>query len=499
MGSFWPALISLAVVPLYLKYLGIEAYGLIGFSLAMQAVMQLLDLGLSATISREVARAAAVDDLASCRNLLKTFATIYWGMAVLLGAVLVAAAPWIAHFWLNAETISPEAVSRSVALMGIVIAARWPTGLYLGALTGAERLVTANAILVVMSTVASLGAVAVIALLSPTVEAFFVWQAIAGMAQALVMRTAAWRTVGRSAETTFNVAELQRVWRFSAGVSGIALSGILFTQLDKIILSRILSLSDFGAYVLAWTIAGLLYRLISPVYNVVFPRFSSLYAAGRQLELTELYRSGTDIFAGLLFPVAMAMIIAAEAAVSIWTGNPVLAKQIAPLIGVFAIGSSLHGMMYFPYALQLAYGEVKLALQINLALSVVIIPLILLLSTTYGALGGALSWLVLHSLYLFFGSWVTHRRLLTGIWSAWLISDVGRPLVATIAVGGVTWAFIAWLQPGPVTVVLLTCGALVAAMGLTHLISSRTFADIKALLKSSLPVPAPGKADHAGL
>ena len=55
-GQGWAALAQLAFVPLYLKFLGIEAYGLIGFYMMLQGILQILDVGLSMTINRELAR-----------------------------------------------------------------------------------------------------------------------------------------------------------------------------------------------------------------------------------------------------------------------------------------------------------------------------------------------------------------------------------------------------------------------------------------------------------
>ncbi len=62
-NSVWTALVGLAVIPLYLKFLGIEAYGLIGFFATTQALLQILDLGLAPTITREVARCSAAGNL----------------------------------------------------------------------------------------------------------------------------------------------------------------------------------------------------------------------------------------------------------------------------------------------------------------------------------------------------------------------------------------------------------------------------------------------------
>jgi O-antigen/teichoic acid export membrane protein len=55
-GSAWTALMGFLFVPLYIKFIGIEAYGLIGLFFVMQALFAVMDMGLSATASREIAR-----------------------------------------------------------------------------------------------------------------------------------------------------------------------------------------------------------------------------------------------------------------------------------------------------------------------------------------------------------------------------------------------------------------------------------------------------------
>ncbi|WP_231702324.1 hypothetical protein [Halopseudomonas litoralis] len=48
--------VGILTFPLYIKYMGAEAYGLVGFFTMLQALFSLLDIGLTPTISRETAR-----------------------------------------------------------------------------------------------------------------------------------------------------------------------------------------------------------------------------------------------------------------------------------------------------------------------------------------------------------------------------------------------------------------------------------------------------------
>lgn len=435
-SSTWSALLGLAVVPLYLRYLGLEAYGLIGFFATMQALFQILDMGLAPTVNREIARSSVSGHWQGARDLLRTLAVIYWLMAGAITLLMVLLGPVIAGYWLTPKSLPPATVAHAVMLMGLVVACRWPVALYQGVLVGREALTTSSTISICMTSFASLGAVAILALVSPTIEAFFLWQAFAGLCYALVMRRWAWRAVGGSGGSAFKLAEVRRIMPFALSMGGVALSGVIFMQLDKILLSKLIPLEQFALYALATLVASGLYVLIIPLFNVIYPRFSTLVAAGNERELIRSYRVGTRLSAIVLFPIAIVLGLFAEDLVRMWTGNAVIAHGVAPLIALLALGSALHGVMYFPFALQLAYGMPSLSLKINVILMVILVPLTFFLARTYGAVGGAAAWLVLHVLYVMLGTWMTHRRLLPGTGRKWLLGDVGIPLCISLLVIG---------------------------------------------------------------
>ena len=286
-----------------------------------------------------------------------------------------------------------------------------------------------------MVTIGSLGAVLVLAFVSPTIEAFFIWQASVGLVYALAIRTAAWRIIEKTRKNRFDIDELKRIWRFTASMSLISLMGVVFTQLDKVLLSRMLGLEEFAHYMLATVVVSSLHLLTGPVYNVVYPRFSALVGTGDAEGLTAIYRLSTRMLALVLFPIAMILVVFAEDVVYIWTGNSSIASSVAPVISLLAIGSALNGIMFIPHALQLAFGMARLPLVINGFLMVIILPLIIFFAATYGAIGGAIAWLMLHVSYVFFGTWLMHKNILIGLGKKWLLIDVGVPLGLTITSG----------------------------------------------------------------
>jgi O-antigen/teichoic acid export membrane protein len=477
-SSLWGTALSIFAVRIYVARLGVEAYGVIGFFLSLQVVLQVLDLGLAPSVNRELARASAVGREQYSRTLLTTLARVYWWVAVLIAVALAAAAPLLASYWLGASRMPPTVIEQSLAIMGLVIAARWPVALYQSALIGLGRLAIASGVTASVNTVAVVASIAVLTFVSPTLPAFFATQALVAIAYALIMRMMAWRALGHDATVRPDWKVLRHLWRFSAGMGGVALTGIALTQLDKAILSNLLPLAQFGEYMLAVTAMNGLAALVSPVFSVIFPRLSALVAARQDEAVRLFYLSGTQLFAGLYLPVAIALGLYAHDVVWIWTGNVGTADRVAPLLTLLCIGSAINGLMYFPYSLQLAHGLSRLPLLINSVLLMLLGPAVYVLANRYGAIGGAAVWPGLQIVYFVVGTIATHRRVPGGGAKIWLLRSVGIPGLISVATALAFMPLLAGLSPGSA----VKLAALVASVVLAQLACLSTLPWVRSLI-----------------
>src|SRR5579862_4106058 len=134
-GTGWSGLVQLVCIPAYIKLMGIESYGLIGFYLMLQAMLQVLDLGLSPTMNREMARYSVQPDKADeARDLVRTLEVGYWPIGLIIGVVLVALSPWVASHWIKTSSIPVRSIKQALALMGVLAAFQWPVSFYQGGL-----------------------------------------------------------------------------------------------------------------------------------------------------------------------------------------------------------------------------------------------------------------------------------------------------------------------------------------------------------------------------
>lgn len=178
--------LSLAFVPLYIKLMGVEVYGLLGVFMSMTALLSLLDMGLSATLSRELSRMSANKDSAQeARDLVRTFEAVYWCAGVVIGIAIVLLAPLLAKHWINAGDVGIETVQAALMIMGISIAFQWPAGIYSGGLMGLQRQVVLNVTRSLMATIQHGGAFLVLTLISPSILTFFSGRHLWGLLQPL--------------------------------------------------------------------------------------------------------------------------------------------------------------------------------------------------------------------------------------------------------------------------------------------------------------------------
>jgi len=217
---------------------------------------------------------------------------------------------------------------------------------------------------------------------------------------------------------------------------------MVLMQLDKVILSKLLNLEEFGKYTLSGIVASTLYILLTPLFNTIYPKMSALVKSGDIDTLSNIYRKGTRLLSVVIFTIAFVVAYFSQDFVYVWTGNFELALSIAPIISILIIGTAINGVMHFPYALQLAYGMTKIPLIITVVLILSFAPIIVYLVIKYGVIGGAIAWAVLNIIYLFFGTWLTHRYLLIGIGRKWLVLDVFFPFLLSLMTVSAGWSML---------------------------------------------------------
>jgi len=435
-GTLCQALLGFLFVPLYIRYLGIENYGLIGFSVSFSAILRLADFGLSATLSREFARCSgSPESSAQMRSMLKTLQTVYWGICLLVGLGLLAVAPLIARYWISAGPLDADAVENAVILMGLAAALQGPMSLYSGGIFGLQRHVLGNVINVTLSLARFGGVVLVLAFLSPTIEAFFAYQLAVAWMGALGSGAILWGLLPATATPSrFRMSHLTSVRRFAAGMSVNSVLAVILFQLDKIILINILPLKAFGYYAVASTAAVAVTYLGGPLLTTFLPRYTQLYAAGDDAALRITYRKSCRLNAIAIIPAAVLLAFFSREALLLWTQDPDVAEHASLLLSLLAIGYGFNQLAAMPFCLHVASGRLRLGVYTNACAVLAFVPALVIASRVYGGVGAAAAWLVLHGAYALVFINLLHKSILEGEASHWFAGTI-LPLVMAVGAG----------------------------------------------------------------
>ena len=430
-GRTWSSILAIALIPVYIKFLGIEAYGLVGFFATMTSVLGLLDLGIGATMTRELAkRSVCGDQENSQRDLVRTLEIIYWGLAVLAGLLIYFGSSFIANSWLISEKIPSSSIVSAIQLMGISFAFQFPMSLYQGGLMGLQRQLLVNIITIILSTFRGVGAILALWLVSSNIIVFFQWQVIISVVGSIMFFGAMWYTLPKSTRVAkFKFQIINDIWRYAAAISVNALLGIFLTQLDKVVLSSMLSLKMYGYYSIATTVASVVWMIIIPFNTALFPSLVQLYEKKDMIQLRNLLHKSTQWMSLILFPVCAILIIFSSQILSLWMNDPLITKNSHLIVSLLVFGTMLNGVASIPANCAQAFGWPLLLTYTNLLQVFIIIPLTIFMVNWFNVIGAGIVWIIVNSIYVVFMTPIFFGRFFKGELVKWYLKDIIFPVI----------------------------------------------------------------------
>lgn len=435
-GKGWQAFIQLLFVPYYVKLMGVEAYGLVGLFGLLVTLGCFFETGLSSTMNRELSRFLALNAPAEAfRNFVRTLETTYWIICLLVGGLILASSSAIAHHWLNVKLLDLQSVEYSIALMGVCFVVQLPLGMYQNGLQGLQRQMTMNLFSAGLVTLRAVGGVLVLLYVNSSPVLFFAWQASMSLVHTLILRMLLWKEVPKSLQRArFDKTYLLGGRKFASAVTALGILGILILHLDKIILSRILPLEEFGYYSVAVSIASGLLVVTYPMFAAIFPAYSYVVALKDEERMIKLYHQSTQLMSIFILPLMLLLTFFSYEILLLWTGSEIIASKAYRAVAFLAIGTGVNAIMHIPYALQLAHGWLKLSLYQSCFSLVSLVILLPLMIRWWGVDGAAAMWCAINLSTLLVSGYFLHRKFLMQERTRWYLYDILMPALGSVGV-----------------------------------------------------------------
>ena len=432
-------IIGIALLPLYIKYMGAEAYGLVGFYAMLQAWFSLLDIGLTPTTSRETSRyhGGALAPVAY-RQFLRAMEGVFLVVAICGGSTLFVGSNFISTNWLQASQIHVDELKLVIQIMAFIIAARWMCGLYRGVITGSEKLILLSWYTSAIATLRFVGVLPVLIFVSATPTSFFSFQLVVAVIEFLGYVFLSYRLLPKISNLnrlSWSYKPLLPTLKFSLTIAFTTSAWILLTQIDKLVLSKILPLDDYGYFTLAVIAAGSVLLVGGPVSLALMPAMARLEAENKQSQVVRIYRKATQFVSVVAGSAAITLGFFAEPILWAWTGDVQLAKQTAPIMSLYAVGNGILAVSAFPYYLQYAKGDLRLHLIGNVIFMIIFLPLVYWIAGQFGGVGAGCVWAGMNAVLFVFWLPFVHHKFEPGLNRQWFTKDTLAIFLPTLLVG----------------------------------------------------------------
>lgn len=428
-GSATIAVLTIAITPVQISILGMEAYAIIGFIATLQVAFTAFDFGLSATIARELAADQSRGKVHS-GPLVQTAMTVYWAIALVVGGILVALASPIANIWFDPAGMGADDLSYSLQVIAFYLALRWPVALYSGILSGVQKMELLNGVKISSGIFRLLGGIMVL-WQSGSLNLFLWWTVASAIVEVTAFHFACRRSLPQiRLKIAFSTKAVRQVWRFSLIMNGLGILAIIIVQIDRLVISGILPLKELGFYNLAYSAASVIPIIVAAIGSAVMPSLAATYNNNLVTSKTvDLYFEADKFTLFLSTLVAFSLIAYSEPLLKLWVGSSNSVDSILPLT-ILAFGFWLASVISNCYNIAVSRAEPKRYLTANMVIIIPYVGLTYLGTKYFGILGAAGSWVFLYIFYFIFIVRFIHKNIL-GISTILWLTNIVFPFLLT--------------------------------------------------------------------
>lgn len=440
-GQIFVASVGIFTLPIFLKLLGRESYGLIGVFTMLQAWIQLLDGGLSTTIAREASRFNnKLIPSYGFKRLFSIVLIIFLLMAALFLCVINIFSSFLITKWSAESNLDYEQTKLVFNLIVISVAVRWLANPFRSVLIGIEKQIKVNLINVVFTVNRYIFVLFYCFFRGFEIYNFFIYQVYSSILELIIYifitKSEMYRVnvYNDNSDLKYNIKQ-PLFFALSAGFAyGI---WVFISQADKLILTKTLSLTDYAIFSVAITLSAGISMLIGPMGQAILPSMTINIVNGNIEKVKKLYFDCTRYMGCVVIPIVLTLSFFSEDILYFWTRDHDIASGAKLMLMLYSIGNGLLAISTFQYYLQYSFGDLNLHYKGNLLLLIVFLPFNVLLGIKYGGVGTGVVWVLQNSFYLFVWSYFVHKKFGYPHLS-WILKSLGPSLFVCLSVGFVS-------------------------------------------------------------
>jgi O-antigen/teichoic acid export membrane protein len=215
---------------------------------------------------------------------------------------------------------------------------------------------------------------------------------------------------------------------YAGGMFVITIISSINTQLDKLVVSKLFSVQDFGYYTLAGTLAQIPVSATSPIAIALFPVLTAMIAKREILQSRLIYERYTFIVALLASFGAIGLALFTGDVFTLWLAGKTIPAHALEAAVYLSLGSLFLCLQLTPYYLSLANNDNWIIATLAGGTLLLSTPLVYIGASRFGLRGAAIPWLVLNMVNFGVLSFAINRRHYQASHLLWLAKFVALPV-----------------------------------------------------------------------
>lgn len=397
LAVIWMGGLSILLIPLYLRVLGVQQWGVVAICMSLQAFFNLLDAGLSQIMPRDVARVA--HHPAERFKVYVVYQRAYLGLA--LGGFIIGqlAVPWLVDHWFSGGKTFTSQDSWAFHLVLLQFFFQFSNNANIGYWNGMQSQTTANIRQCGFGTLKHLGALGLVYFWSPDAIAYLIPFAVMTAFEFLSNRSSISASLKDCQIEQIRWVDYKKLGHEAGLLFVGVLIGMLASQMDRIVLSKYVDVAAFGIYVIVANLGLAVMQLQHPLIKAFLPRITQ-----------DLDRKNTSSFKYLIVGITLLCILPclilallAPWILRVWIGDPEVIKQGALPLSLLFCAVAFNALYQLIYQRLLIGGHGMLIAKINGLILLISLPLLLIFVIPLGISAGGYYWLLMSCMQFIFG------------------------------------------------------------------------------------------------
>jgi O-antigen/teichoic acid export membrane protein len=312
----------------------------------------------------------------------------------------------------------------------------------------------------IFSILKTVGAYICLLIFGKTIYVFLLWMLFVNALNTIVLWIQYRLYMPTSSENSFiNWRSLSEIKKMTFGFSILGFMVFILTDIDKLIISKLLTLNDYGLYSLIFVIVTSFQLISTTLKNAFFPDIAKDVLAHQPFSKFSRFNFYTKFFNFILIPISIYLYAFATDILMLWTGDPILSQSLCEAFRWLMIGSMFNGIMYTANNYLLAMEKFIFLIKTYAISIIFFLPAVYFLTKYHGIEGACFSWFILNgSLFVFilFAMQLTYAKRLDKAWLFLLI----KPTVLSLGWVLILYCIFQWtsIQCNYFTVILSVVG-----------------------------------------